>query len=559
MKKRPSGIGAGKNPISPSRDLRLKIISLLLLSALGPVLVVGSASYITARSILTEKINSQLEVQASWAAGRVNASLADRIADAEVFSGAIIVSENLRVWTWARRIADDLAAADARAQLSQYLEQIGDRYRLYEALLIVDLEGELVAAASGLGGEPTIRRAAREFELGRDTYLMRDGQGPVFSARRPVLNDDGQRVGYLVTFSRLDDLWRDLGSDRRAESARLRVFRDDGEPLFDSRAEDSRAAELETGALAWDLLRRQPVAEYRSDRGREVLGALRAVDSAGAAVLVEIDRSTAFAATYRLRNFTLLVSILASLLVASIGLALVIGLTRPIEALIGGAKAAAKGDLTQEIPVISNDQIGYLTKVFNRMIRTVRESRSRLETLSVTDELTGLLNRRALTARFRTEVERAIRFKDPLSVLMIDLDGFKAFNDRFGHLEGDAVLRHVGQFLSGCLRSIDIAARYGGEEFLVLLPCTERHAAAGLAERLRSTFGRMDQEFGETAAKVTFSVGVAGFPQDGRTVDDLVQAADAALYHAKDLGRDQVQVAGQAGPVRMLSAAVQLA
>ena len=542
----PSSGRIRRNPILPARDLRLKIISLLLLSALGPVLLVGTASYLTARSIMTEKITSQLEVQATWAAARVYDSFADRSSDAEVFSGAVIVSENLRIRMWARRTGDDLAAEEAQARLRQYLQQIRDRYPLYESLLIIDVEGNPVAAASALTGEPAEELTRWGFESGREADLIRHSRGPLLYARRSVLDGDNEAVGYLVTVSSLDDLWQDLGFDRQAAAARLRVLSEDGDPLFDSHAGEAQAAGLADATIPWGLLRAQTVAAYRGDRGRDVLGALRFVGSASAAVLVEIDRSSAFAATHRLRDFTLIVSILATLLVASIGLALVINLTRPIEALIAGAKAAARGDLTQEIPVISSDQIGYLTKVFNRMIRTIRESRARLERLSSTDELTGLLNRRDLTARFEAELNRAVRLGDPLAVLMIDLDGFKAFNDRFGHLEGDAVLRHLGEFLSGCLRSIDVAVRYGGEEFLVLLPSTDRESAVGLAERLRSAFSKIDREFGEADVTVTFSVGVAALPEDGQTAGELIEAADGALYAAKRQGRDQVQVAGPA-------------
>ena len=522
-------------------DLRLKILSLLLLSALGPVLLVGSASYLTARSIMGEKITSQLDGQASWVADRVSDFIENRSADVSVFSEALIVAEELRLWSWARRAGDEATAAEATARLTRYLEQISERYPLYEALAVVDREGNLAAMEGSVG-----RSLPQLIAAGEDALLVGDGQTAHLAVRQPVPGGEGVGPGLLIAVSGLDELWRDLSRGPHSDSHRLRVIDTSVRALF-----DSRPAEAGVGMPAgpeertWELLRRGPTAEYRGADGRAVLGALRFLEAAPVGILVETERAGAFAAIYRLRDFTLLVSILSTLLVAAIGFGLLVNLTRPIEALIVGAKAAARGDLSREVPVSSDDQIGYLTRVFNRMIRTIRDSRTRLELLSSTDALTGLLNRRDLAGRFDAELSRAVRCEDTLSVLMIDIDRFKAFNDRRGHLAGDAVLHRLGDFLTRCLRSIDVAARYGGEEFLVLLPSTDKEGAADLAERLRRSFNRVQQRSGGPA--VTLSFGVAAFPADGATADELVCAADAALYEAKRGGRDRVEVASETG------------
>ncbi|MFQ5350280.1 MAG: diguanylate cyclase, partial [Thermoanaerobaculia bacterium] len=420
-------------------------------------------------------------------------------------------------------------------------EQIADRYTLYGTLAALDAAGALVAAATPKAGPVPEVLAALEV-AGSDQLLIRQEGEVRFAARQPVRDAEGSLLGYLIAVCSLDDLWKELTGGPYPDSYELRALDADGVLLFET---DPGA-----GGRAWDLLRRQPTAEYRRHDGRAVLGALRFLDTVPAAILVETDRDAAFAPIYRLRDFTLWVSVVASLLVAAVGCVLVINLTRPIEALIEGAKAAARGDLSQEIPVSSQDQIGYLTTVFNRMMRTVRESRARLELLSSLDALTSLLNRRALDNRFETELDRARRLNDPLSVLMIDLDGFKAFNDRHGHQAGDEVLRFLGSFLFGCLRSIDVAARYGGEEFLVLLPGTDGEGAAVLAERLRLSFKQAHSEQAGAVGPVTLSVGVATFPADGATADELVRAADSALYRAKHDGRDRVSVASDGKPLR---------
>ena len=120
--------------------------------------------------------------------------------------------------------------------------------------------------------------------------------------------------------------------------------------------------------------------------------------------------------------------------------------------------------------VSSRDELGYLVSVFNDMKRALRATHGELEQKTRTDELTGLFNRRHLDAALEAELARARRERAPLGVLMLDLDHFKAFNDRFGHPEGDALLRIVAELLRGQLRPTDTVARYGGEEFTVLFP-----------------------------------------------------------------------------------------
>jgi diguanylate cyclase (GGDEF)-like protein len=264
-------------------------------------------------------------------------------------------------------------------------------------------------------------------------------------------------------------------------------------------------------------------------------------------LIVEMHSEDAFAAVHRLRDVNLLISALTVLLVTGIGYGLVVSLTRPIEALIEGAKAVARGDLSREIPISSTDEIGYLTKVFNRMTRALKETHTDLQQKSSTDELTGLFNRRFLAKAFGIELSRAERSGKALSVLMIDIDHFKAFNDRFGHPEGDTVLRNTGAFLLGHLRSTDVSARYGGEEFIVLLPATEKKEAGQKAETLRKAFAEAGLSSAKNA-KVTVSIGVASMPDDGLTEHELVGAADAALYVAKRQGRNRVAIFEVAQP-----------
>lgn len=175
------------------------------------------------------------------------------------------------------------------------------------------------------------------------------------------------------------------------------------------------------------------------------------------------------------------------------------------------------------------------------MNERLRRQNEDLERLSTSDALTGLHNRRFLTQRLSEELVRSYRHKGSFSVLMGDVDEFKKYNDAFGHPAGDEVLKKVASILLSSTRSVDCTARYGGEEFAVLLTGTSGDVAAEVAERIRA---RVEgQEF--QGRKITISIGIAEFPADGQTADEVISSADEALYAAKRAGRNQVVRAGE--------------
>lgn len=161
---------------------------------------------------------------------------------------------------------------------------------------------------------------------------------------------------------------------------------------------------------------------------------------------------------------------------------------------------------------------------------------------AVTDELTGLANQRAFREFMAKEEERAHRFEHDLSLIMLDIDDFKQVNDEHGHLQGDEVLRTVGRILDDESRGIDEPARYGGEEFAVALPETGLEGAVELGERIRTRIEseRVPGVNGAAPLRVTASVGAASMPASAKSVQDLVAAADAALYEAKRAGKNRV-------------------
>ncbi len=163
---------------------------------------------------------------------------------------------------------------------------------------------------------------------------------------------------------------------------------------------------------------------------------------------------------------------------------------------------------------------------------------TRSRDLAITDGLTGLYTHRYFQERLKDEVARAKRYGGTLSLLMIDTDHFKRFNDTYGHPEGDKLLQRIAQFLKGTLRESDIVCRYGGDEFAVILPNTNKEDAVKIAERIREGYKVVNLPQHEV--KVTFSIGVANYPIDASDKESLINVADQNLYKAKKGGRNRV-------------------
>lgn len=171
----------------------------------------------------------------------------------------------------------------------------------------------------------------------------------------------------------------------------------------------------------------------------------------------------------------------------------------------------------------------------------LRKELQALELQVMRDPLTGLYNKRYFDRVLETEMERARRSQQPLSIILLDLDHFKSINDRFGHLAGDHVLHAAAQLLKAELRMTDVPCRYGGEEFVIILPTTPVTTAVQVAERLRSALKRAPIDTDKGGVRLTASLGVAAFhPDQKTTAASLIERADEKLYEAKRSGRDRV-------------------
>jgi diguanylate cyclase (GGDEF)-like protein len=252
--------------------------------------------------------------------------------------------------------------------------------------------------------------------------------------------------------------------------------------------------------------------------------------------------------------------------IVSIALALILArsISAPLERLVHGMRQTETGNYANRMTPEGSDELTVLARQFNEMAskvdrhhvqleervmertRDLAEANGKLSALSLTDGLTGIANRRRFDDMLAQELQRAVRAKAPLALLMLDVDFFKNYNDFYGHLEGDACLRRIAGLLqSHARRASDLAARSGGEEFAMIAADTDTDSALALAEAIRASFEGLQLAHARAPlGYLSASIGVVSMVPDASTTpEQMLRMADQAMYRAKQLGRNQVVAA----------------
>ncbi len=520
-------------------SIRSKLLAFALLATLIPSLSTGWLSYTQNRLSLNQKIAQELQSVSSQSARELDLWVEDRLHDLNVFASSPEVSDNLE-----HLPAGATASAPVLGHLNGYLNSVKGRISDYEELMVVDRQGRVVGSSAGQS-RPVHLPPDWERDIQGDhpvlglPYWDQGLGGAIMVAAVPIRLANNNILGAFTAKLSLRGVDSILRRFSPGDSGRVYLIMPQNGRLITSSSSGTRALMqlyLPLNTTKNLLSHEGMPLPYWSYARQNVVGALKTVPKLRWAVVAEIPQEEAYRQVRRLRNATVL--IVMSLLVGVGLIAYFLGLyiVRPLDRLTEGAGKVAAGDLAVDLPVVGGGEVGYLTSVFNEMVRRLREGRQELERLSITDGLTGLYNRRHLMERLATEVSRARRAKHGFAVLMVDVDHFKKYNDTHGHLAGDEVLIRMAAILRESTRDVDCAARYGGEEFLVMLPETTLDGGVDAAERLRARLAT--EEF--AGDKITLSIGVAEFPEYGETPEAVIASADAALYRAKREGRDRV-------------------
>ena len=528
-------------------SIRIKILVLAVLATLLPSLGTAWISYLENKSALEAKATEELWSGSVQTARELDLWAKDRRYDLRVFASSYEITENI----------DNIARGNstgAHRRVTDYLKSVSERFKDYDNLLILAPDGRVVAASAdqpdAVELPPDWRERLRtaDFVAGAPYWDAADVRPEVVVAV-PILRA-GERVpvGTLAAEVNLLGLIETLRSFAPGKAGFASLLSPDGSLIVSSRGGSAEDMQLR---YAPETIRAQldsdgaPV-ELTDLRGEHVLGSMRLVPALDWIVVAAIPSDEVYGQLVRMRVLTLSI-VLGTLLVAAVlGYALGLIIVRPLDRLASAASKVAAGDLEVDLVGTKGGEVGYLTEVFRDMVAHLRASRVELERVSVTDPLTGLDNRRRLIETLQNEVLRSRRLEHVFSVVMADVDHFKEYNDQHGHPAGDEALKCVATVLREALRDVDSVARYGGEEFFVVMPETSADEAVDLAKRVRARLAKQVP----SAGAVTLSFGVASYPSNGLNGEALIDAADQALYEAKNGGRDRIVVARTAARVK---------
>lgn len=518
-------------------SVRSQILAFAVLAALVPALIISIVAYAQSRRALTEKIEQELVTTGSQAAREADVWLKERLYELRVFSNSSIVSEGV-------------AGGGRRERLVDYLSSVQARFADFEELQVVDTKGRL-AASSAQNPTPVHLPEGwgKSFESSRrlvgEPYRDDKAKKVVVVLGVPVQRGNARVLGALVARANFASLAQAFQSFDTRLVGHVYLATERGMLIADSSAgpdgqqTKSLSPEISDRLLAAD----GSLVEYRDEKGVEVVGNAQRLSQAPWFTAADMSAADAYRQALRLRNLAIAVIGVVLVIIAIIAYWLASLVARPLARLTGAAVKVAAGDLSGGLPAAGRGEVGYLIQVFNTMVESLRHSREELERLSRTDSLTGLANRRHLMSLLQQEIERSRRSDQPFSILMLDVDHFKKYNDDYGHQAGDEVLVRLGTVLRNAIRPYDCAARYGGEEFMVVLSGVSLDDARECGERIRKRVRAEEIDGGP----MTVSIGVAEYPSHGDNEDAIIGQADTALFRAKRAGRDRVVCASTRG------------
>lgn len=540
--------------------VKRRILALALLATLIPSATTGWLLYSQNRSALTGKIHEELRSASTSVAREFDLWLKERLYELRVFSSSYELSENVEK---ALRGGGTRTQVLRRAQ--DYLKSVRNKFSDYEDLFVLDTNGAVIAASAARTSPVQLPHDwLKQVKL--DQPILTDARWDdrrgktVMIIAVPLKAAGGRLLGVVAATLNFSTMEAVLRQWAQGQTRHLYIVTPDGTRILSSLLSPQAVltAKLPANAARAFFNKEPGTLVHVEYEGLEVLGVLQRIPRLDWAIVTEKNYEDAYRALMSIRNVALVFAAWLLLGAGMIAYLLSMTIVGPLTRLTEGAAKVAGGDLSVEIAADPPREISRLAAMFNTMVVNLRvaqqeltaanfslnERNKELEVLSATDALTGLHNRRYMMDTLNAETARHQRYGRQFSIMMVDVDHFKHYNDTYGHPAGDALLKKVGGIVRSSLRINDFAARYGGEEFLILLPDQDQKGALLVAERIRKRIAAETADRPNQRPAITVSVGVATFPESAQKVEPLLAKADAALYRAKKNGRNCVVTIG---------------
>ncbi|BBJ22835.1 sensor domain-containing diguanylate cyclase [Candidatus Nitrotoga sp. AM1P] len=542
------------------KSIKSKIFVFAIIATLTPALGLGLLSFRQNEAQINENVTRQLRALASQASRELELWINKHIRTVRALSTSNAIIDGLSV------TAHPLAGKSHNTPqaLTHYLRSVQSKLDTILELTVVNATGQILASSAAVPSAVTLPQSWPESALTEGVVLVpphweKQRATATLSVAVPVLSYGNALMGALVAVLDLRTAQPYLKSSTKSPPGEVLLLDQNGRELLNSRATNTtKLMSLDAAVLRQMLSKPGESMIFQGLMHREVIGLADIPAALPVTIVAEQDRADVYAAWVNLRNLYLALVCIIVLVVTAVAFRMGRSIVTPLQHLINAANSIASGDLDVRLPVTRNDEFGHLTRIFNQMADKLRHSHAEivatnqamqkqnqlLETLSITDGLTGLYNRSKLDAILIDEMARFKRNLRPFAVLMMDIDYFKTLNDSHGHIAGDEVITAVANILSRSIRSVDYAARYGGDEFIIIMVETTADMALKTAERIRSQVNDMRYSANGQIVSVTVSIGVVQCTQsDDVTPTAVFSRADSALYEAKRAGRNRAHYA----------------
>jgi diguanylate cyclase (GGDEF)-like protein len=532
------------------KGLNVQITALTLSIVMGASIILGAFALVVFYGYSKEQFLARNQEKATFISNEIEHFLSHAL---EV-TGAIASDPSIRSFN-RTTIQNDLAK----------LYQIGKEF---DGMSIIDTKGTIIAfmpLKPGVVGMDLSERdyVKRVLSTGQsfisEPFAAQTGNTIVVIAQ-PVKNQQGQTIGALAGSINLIQGTRffsfSLGNEKDSgmivqiisKTGKI-IYHPDTKMIFKDTDQISILQEIQNGKSG---------ALTTNYNNKPFLTGYGLVKDRGWGVLVQYLANEAFQPLSNLRNVMILIIVFICLLVFAVAYLQSKAITRPLQVLMDGVKRVAEGDYSFNVDVKSQNEIGSLARSFNSMVERIREMRediltkkealekanAELTVMAITDGLTKLYNHRYFQDCLSSAISIAEEEKKAVTLMMVDIDHFKYYNDLFGHQAGDKLLKELAQLLINELGPNDMVARYGGEEFTVILYDANNVRGLEAAEKIRTAvelfpfIGRHEQPTGN----ITVSIGVASYPENAKNKEELIKLADEALYKAKCCSRNKVEL-----------------
>jgi diguanylate cyclase (GGDEF)-like protein len=524
--------------------LRFQILGIVVVSVLVPSFLAGWLASSRISNILREQVLQEIESKTERLAEQVFEWIDARASDVQDFAlTSLLLQEEVRALLGN---SEPERRTQSTSNVNRYIAYLLEDNQHFDAITILAPDGSTLAAQPQ---EADFLNQDRPAEvLGKSPVIMEireNGSSRLAVAQRMELT--GGHGSAVFTARIRKNLLTEMVTELAPPGSAAYLM--DGEGHVKGANFD-----LEPGTKAPDsaitLLREAGTYSiYRGINGNEVIATAVPLTSLPWGIVLETSRKEAFSPLVAFRFQMIFMALALAGLFLLPALILARALVLPLEELSRVSRKIRSGKPGLQVESSARGELGEFIAAFNNMsvslensLEEINAANEQLRKMTHMDPLTGRHNRRHIEDYLTRELRLVARTRNPLTVLLLDLDNFKKYNDTYGHIAGDEALRQLGDILVGCVRQSDVVGRFGGEEWIVCLNYTDKEGGGLTAEKIRRTVaGNIFHLKGENT-RITVSIGVATAPEDGLDYTEIIDAADSALYRAKEAGRDCVRI-----------------